>query len=83
MNLDESQTARVREWIGQGLKVADVQTRLADEFGVRLTYMEARLLLDDLKLRPKDAPRPVLLAGPRAGGAMTGPGPVPGGGGHG
>ncbi len=61
MNLDEAQQARVREWIAQGLKVAEVQSRLAEEFGVRLTYMEARFLLDDLKLRPQDpvpAPKP-------------------------
>ncbi|MBL9137723.1 MAG: hypothetical protein JNK85_17760 [Verrucomicrobiales bacterium] len=68
MNLDEAQSARVREWIDQGMKVAEIQTRLADEFGVKLTYMEARLLLDDLKLRPKDAaPKaatPVLSATP-------------------
>jgi hypothetical protein len=56
MNLDEAQTARVREWIEQGLKVADIQTRLAEEMGIKLTYMDARLLLDDLKLRPKDPP---------------------------
>lgn len=54
MNLDEAQTARVREWIDQGLKVAEIQTKLAEELGVKLTYMEARFLLDDLKLRPKD-----------------------------
>lgn len=56
MNLDETQTKRVREWIDQGLKVAEIQTLLDKELGLRLTYMEARLLLDDLKLRPKDPP---------------------------
>jgi hypothetical protein len=63
MNLDEAQTARVRQWIDQGLKVAEIQTRLADELGIRLTYMDARLLLDDLRLRPKDAPPPVKSSG--------------------
>lgn len=70
MNLDDAQSARVREWIDQGLKVSEIQTRLADELGVKLTYMEARLLLDDLKLRPKDtAPKaatPVLGPAPAA-----------------
>jgi hypothetical protein len=56
MNLDEGQIAKVREWIDQGLKVAEIQTRLAEQCGVRLTYMEARLLLDDLKLKPRDLP---------------------------
>lgn len=58
MNLDDAQTARVREWINQGLKVAEIQSRLADDLGIKLTYMEARLLLDDLQLKPKDAPAP-------------------------
>lgn len=58
MKLDDAQTARVREWIQQGLKVAEVQNRLASEFGLRLTYMEARFLLDDLQLQPKDPPPP-------------------------
>lgn len=72
MKLDEAQMARVREWIDQGMKVAEVQTRLSDEFGLRLTYMEARFLLDDLKLRPKD-PAPAKRAeGGSAGGAVLG-----------
>ncbi|MBX3746016.1 MAG: hypothetical protein KF833_11990 [Verrucomicrobiae bacterium] len=61
MKLDDTQAARVREWIDQGLKVADIQTRLGDELGIRLTYMEARMLLDDLQLRPRD-PKPVAPA---------------------
>ena len=66
MNLDEAQTARVREWIEQGLKVSDIQTRLAQELGIHLTYMDARLLLDDLKLRPKDPPPSAAPSGFRA-----------------
>jgi hypothetical protein len=55
MNLDDAQRQKVTEWIAQGLKLSDIQTRLASELGIRLTYMEARLLVDDLKLTPKDA----------------------------
>ena len=36
------------------LKLAEVQTRIASEFGLRMTYMEVRFLVDDLKLRLKD-----------------------------
>lgn len=54
MNLDESQRQRVTAWILQGAKLSEIQTRLADEFGLKLTYMEVRLLVDDLKLTPKD-----------------------------
>ncbi|MCC6234687.1 MAG: hypothetical protein IT580_18740 [Verrucomicrobiales bacterium] len=73
MKLDDIQTAKVREWIDQGLKVAEVQTRLSAEFGLTLTYMEARFLLDDLRLRPKDPP-PAPVAPPTA---LTASGPNP------
>jgi hypothetical protein len=46
------------EWIGQGLKLSDIQNRLISEFHVTMTYMEVRMLVDDLKLVPKD-PEPV------------------------
>jgi hypothetical protein len=54
MNLDDAQRQKVVEWIAQGLKLSDIQTRLASELGLRLTYMEVRFLVDDLKLTPKD-----------------------------
>lgn len=58
MNLDEAQRQRVTAWILQGAKLSEIQTRLAEEFGLQLTYMEVRLLVDDLKLTPKDAEPP-------------------------
>jgi hypothetical protein len=63
MNLDEAQKKKVTEWIAQGLKLSDIQRRLDAEMGVRLTYMEVRFLVDDLKLTPKDPepPKPVEL----------------------
>lgn len=86
MNLDEAQTARVRQWIDQGLKVAEIQSRLADELGVKLTYMEARFLLDDLRLNPKDPPPPppkpagAVLASGAVGSVAPGPSGAPAGG---
>lgn len=70
MNLDESQRQQVRGWIEQGLQPAEIQKRLADEFGVRLTYMEVRFLLDDLQVQIKDkepAPTPTLPVGQSVG----------------
>jgi hypothetical protein len=58
MNLDEAQRAKVSKWISEGLKLSDIQNRLASEFGLRLTYMDVRLLVDDLKLTPKDVEPP-------------------------
>ena len=65
MNLDDAQKKKVTEWIAQGLKLSEIQKRLGDELGLRLTYMEARLLVDDLKLMPKDTerPKPLELSG--------------------
>jgi hypothetical protein len=57
MNLDESQRKRVEEWISQGLKLSEIQNRLASELGLTFTYMDVRLLVDDLKLTPKDVER--------------------------
>ena len=67
MHLDDAQQQRVRQSIEQGAQPADLQKLLADEFGLRLTYMEVRFLLDDLKLRPKDrepAPPPSVADSP-------------------
>jgi hypothetical protein len=58
MNLDEAQRTKVSQWISEGLKLSDIQNRLASEFGLRLTYMDVRLLVDDLKLTPKDVEPP-------------------------
>jgi hypothetical protein len=58
MNLDEAQRGKVAEWIKEGLKLSDIQNRLASELGVTMTYMEVRLLVDDMKLTPKDVERP-------------------------
>lgn len=54
MNLNEAQRQQVAAWVADGLKLSEIQGRLASELGVRLTYMEVRLLVDDLKLTPKD-----------------------------
>ncbi len=58
MKLDEAQTKKVIGWIEAGLKVSEIQSRLDRELGVRLTYMDVRLLLDDLRLTPKNQPPP-------------------------
>ena len=57
MTLDENQKHQVAQWIEQGAKLSEIQTRLASEFGLKLTYMEVRFLVDDLRLVPKDAER--------------------------
>jgi hypothetical protein len=58
MNLTEEQRRQVAAWIEQGAKLGEIQTRLASELGIKLTYMDTRFLVDDLKLVPKDPERP-------------------------
>lgn len=58
MNLNETQQQTVSEWINAGMKLSEVQSRLETEFGLVLTYMEVRFLVDDLKLRLKDPEPP-------------------------
>ena len=74
MNLDETQKKQVTAWINEGLKLADIQKRLDSELGIRMTYMEVRLLVDDLKVLPKDPepPKPVEV------GATSALAPAPG-----
>jgi hypothetical protein len=66
MNLTDEQRQRVTAWILQGVKLSEVQNRLVAEFGIKLTYMEARFLVDDLKLTPKDPEPPKVVASPAA-----------------
>ena len=58
MNLDDTQKKQIAAWIAEGLKLSEIQNRIESDFGLRLTYMEARFLLDDLALAPKDAELP-------------------------
>lgn len=58
MQLSDEQKQQARGWVETGMKLSDFQKRLETEFGIRMTYMEVRLLVDDLKVMPKD-PEPV------------------------
>lgn len=54
MILEDAQKQRVAEWIADGMKLSEIQSKLDAEFGVRMTYMEVRFLMDDLSLKPVD-----------------------------
>lgn len=58
MNLNEEQRKRVSAWIAEGLKLSEIQKRLESELGLKLTYLDTRLLIDELRLVPKDAEPP-------------------------
>ena len=76
MTLDDAQRKKVAEWIAAGLKLSEIQNRLASDLDVRMTYMDVRLLVDDLKLTPKDVElqkvAPVLPAANAKGGPAKG-----------
>lgn len=54
MNLDDTQKQKIAAWIADGAKLSEIQRRLETEMGLRLTYLDTRLLVDDLKLQLKD-----------------------------
>lgn len=59
MSLTEDQRASISKWIEEGASLSDIQKRLKEEFQLSLTYLETRLLADDLKLRLKEPERPI------------------------
>ena len=72
MQLDDAQKQKVASWLEEGLKLSEIQNRIEKEFGLRMTYMEVRFLLDDLKLKPKDPePEPAPAAEEAVGAQQT------------
>jgi hypothetical protein len=59
MSLTENQRAAISKWIEEGASLSDIQKRLKEEFQISLTYLETRLLADDLKLALKEPERPI------------------------
>lgn len=85
-SLTPAQTTQVASWVAAGATLSQVQTRLAAELGVTMTFMDVRFLVDDLNLtliekeEPKTLEEPAVAdatdpaAGPTvpaAGGAVT------------
>lgn len=66
MQLTKEQEEAVRAWAAEGASLSDIQTRLADEFGVRLSYLDTRFLLIDLKVDLAEKPEKKPAADPLA-----------------
>ncbi|MGH8048258.1 MAG: hypothetical protein ACREKL_13530, partial [Chthoniobacterales bacterium] len=65
MTLTDEQKTAVATWLGAGAGLSEVQKRLREEFQLSLTYLDTRLLVDDLKLQLKDPePEPKPAAAP-------------------
>ena len=59
MSLTDDQKAAISKWIEDGANLSEIQKRLKEEFHISLTYLETRLLADDLKLALKEPERPI------------------------
>ncbi len=65
MNLSDAQKSSVAAWLEAGASLSEVQKRLREEFELTFTYLDTRLLVDDLKIQIKDPepePAPVETA---------------------
>lgn len=62
--LSPEQLAQVEIWAADGANLNAVQDRLKTEFGITLTYLDARLLMLDVGVRIKDKPREVITPAP-------------------
>jgi len=85
MQLTEAQAQEARRWLEDGMKLSEFQKRLEKDFGLKGTYMEVRLLVDDLRVQLKDpeppkapAPAPEATPAPTAA-AVPMDAPTPGG----
>jgi hypothetical protein len=54
VELTAEQKQKVSEWAEAGATLNELQSRLKTEFGLTMTYMEARLLAMELEVRLKD-----------------------------
>ncbi len=50
MQLTETQQNSVRQWAAAGATLAEIQTRLTEEFAIRMSFMDVRLLILDLEV---------------------------------
>lgn len=55
--LTEDQKAALHQWAAAGASIADLQKRLKDDFGIGITYMDARFMVLDLGIELVEAPK--------------------------
>jgi hypothetical protein len=53
------QLQQISRWVAEGATLSEVQRRLLADFGLSLTYMDVRFLVDDLGAVLQDKPEPV------------------------
>ena len=81
MKLDDSQKKLVAQWVNDGATLSEVQTKISGEFGISMTYMDVRFLVDDLDLELRDkavSPAPETASESEEENLRTPPPPHPG-----
>src|SRR5574344_760258 len=58
MTLTSEQKESVKQWVAAGASLSEVQTRLAAEFKIEMTYLDVRLLVLDLGATIQDKKEP-------------------------
>ena len=58
MDLTNEQRLAVKQWVDEGTGLSQLQTRIKAEFGVSLTFLATRMLVQDLGAHVKDKPEP-------------------------
>ena len=60
MDLTQEQQDKVRNWAATGASLSDIQSRLAEEFSIHISYMDTRFLVIDLNAQIKDKTVPAV-----------------------
>lgn len=58
MDLTTEQRQAVKQWVADGATLSQVQTRIKAEFGVSLTFLDTRMLVQEIGAQLKDKPEP-------------------------
>jgi hypothetical protein len=54
--LTEDQKQSLHQWAAEGASIADLQRRLQDDYGLKITYMDARFMVLDLGIAIREEP---------------------------
>ena len=57
-SLTDEQVSQIRAWAEEGDGLPEIQKKLREDFELRVTYLETRFLLEDLKIELKPEPEP-------------------------
>jgi hypothetical protein len=61
-SLSDEQISQIKTWVDEGDGFPEIQRKLREEYEIRITYLETRFLLEDLKIELKPTPEPVVEA---------------------